>query len=540
VVGCERLLPSTQVGGAASRLYPNAHAEDLISRTSAYDPHDEKRVKAARTANVRFPSQIHTNRRFVTPSRRHAHGFRWNADGVWSRLAPGDTDPETGIAHRGPAPEARLAGGERIVVDEAGMLDQDTALALLALTDDASATRALVGDRAQLPAVGRGGVLDMAAALVPHVYDLTSLHRFAHPEYAAFTLDLRDGSNPARLFDHLHWLGLVHLHADIDALRAAVTQQRDDESAITGATNDEARELNALIHDDRVRSGLVDDARVVDGADGLPIGAGDLIQTRRNDAAMGVANRQTWIVQHIAEDGSLWVHAADRRRRHNDNTHLPADYVAEYTQLAYAATAYGVQGTTAPESHTVLSDALDAAGVYVGLTRGRHANRLHVVAADLDDAREQFVAAMERDRADRGLAEAAQRAHTGVAGLIDSGPVRMVNAERIRLTKPIQQAERAAALPRDALGSRTFGNAQDQIGGLRARAELARRDLAALEALPVAEAAQLLRDRAERAPTRRDAVERASAARTVRDVPNEFTDGDERRGRMGPRRGLGL
>ena len=26
----------------------------------------------------------------------HAHGWRWNADGVWTRLAVGDPDPETG------------------------------------------------------------------------------------------------------------------------------------------------------------------------------------------------------------------------------------------------------------------------------------------------------------------------------------------------------------------------------------------------------------------------------------------------------------
>lgn len=43
------------------------------------------------------------------------------------------------------------------------MLDQDTAHALLTITQEAGATVALVGDRAQLPAVGRGGVLDMAA-----------------------------------------------------------------------------------------------------------------------------------------------------------------------------------------------------------------------------------------------------------------------------------------------------------------------------------------------------------------------------------------
>ena len=43
------------------------------------------------------------------------------------------------------------------------MLDQDTARALLTIADEHHARVALVGDRHQLPAVGRGGVLDLAA-----------------------------------------------------------------------------------------------------------------------------------------------------------------------------------------------------------------------------------------------------------------------------------------------------------------------------------------------------------------------------------------
>src|SRR5699024_4402138 len=54
----------------------------------------------------------------------YAHGWRWNTDGVWTRLARGDTDPETGRTFRGPPREAVLTADDRVVVDEAGMLDQ--------------------------------------------------------------------------------------------------------------------------------------------------------------------------------------------------------------------------------------------------------------------------------------------------------------------------------------------------------------------------------------------------------------------------------
>ncbi len=246
------------------------------------------------------------------------------------------------------------------------------------------------------------------------------------------------------LFDRLNALGLVQLHQDVDELRAAIAAARIDGAVITAATNDEARELKTVIRENRVRAGLVDDARTAEGADGLPIGAGDLIQTRRNDPHVGVANRQTWIVQQVDGDVSLWVRDAATGRIQHRTVHLPAAYVAEHTHLAYATTAYGVQGATAPESHTVLSDGLDAAGIYVGLTRSQDANLLHIVAADLDDAREQFTTALDRDRADRGLTAATARARDATSGLVAGGPIAEVNAARARLTEQVDSAAQPA------------------------------------------------------------------------------------------------
>ena len=65
--------------------------------------------------------------------------------------------------------------------------------------------------------------------------------------------------------------------------------------------------------------------------------------------------------------------------------------------------------------------------------------------------REQFVAAMERDRADRGLADATERAAEAVRGLVVDGPVRLVQTERARLTQLIERAEQHAALFEEAI-----------------------------------------------------------------------------------------
>ena len=372
----------------------------------------------------------------------HANGWRWNRDGVWTRLTRGAIDPETGDIYTSPPEDARLRAGERVVVDEAGMLDQDTARALLTIVDEAGATLALVGDRAQLPAVGRGGVLDMAAELRGATFGLTTVHRFTDPEYADLTVQMRAGDNPALLFDRLHTIGLIRLHDSTEQAHMAIAETADEGAAITVATNDEARELNERIREQRIQHGRVDDACTITGSDGLSIGAGDVIQTRKNDSRLQVANRQTWTVQRVEEDGTVWARDAASTRKHQHIVSLPAEYVAEHAHLAYASTAYGTQGTTMSESHTLLSDALDASGVYVGMTRGRTSNQLHVVAADVNDAREQFALALERDRADRGLTEATRAAHVAVGGLTRDGPVKLVNAERTRLTRQIDRAER--------------------------------------------------------------------------------------------------
>ncbi|MBF9335025.1 AAA family ATPase [Microbacterium lacticum] len=375
----------------------------------------------------------------------HAHGYRWNTDGVWTRLAPGDTDPETGRTYNGPPETARLQAGERIVVDEAGMLDQDSALALFTVAAETGATVALVGDRAQLPAVGRGGVLDMAAQIRGRTIDMAEVHRFTDPAYAELSVRLRDRADPGAVFDQLAALGLIRLHADTEHLHEHIAQHRSDGEAVTVATNDEAARLNERIRDQRVQAGVVDDAVTSTGSDGLAIGRGDLIQTRKNHTALGVANRQLWNVQHLEADGTVWAAPADGARKREHTVRLPAAYVTGHAHLAYASTAYGVQGVTATASRTILSDAMSGAAVYVGMTRGTGENQLHIIADSTADAREQFIDALERDRADRGLTHAIQQAAEAVRGLVDDGPVELVRTEIAALERLAEQAEASAA-----------------------------------------------------------------------------------------------
>jgi exodeoxyribonuclease V alpha subunit len=357
------------------------------------------------------------------------HGWRWNDDGAWTRLQVGQIDPATGHVHAGPTTGAQLRPGDLLVVDEAGMLDQDTARALLTVADECRVRVALLGDRHQLTAVGRGGVLDLAAGLVDPTAHLTldTVYRFVHTdvtgaampdtEYAEQTLAMRSGVDAGAVFDALCARGQIRIHPDAAALQKALAAtatgsfQRGERVAVVADTRDQVAELNTAIRERLVTDGRVYDLRAVTTRAGQRIGAGDRVATRRNDRALGVANRDTWIVTAVGRHGGLVVTPADTppadvTPASGGERVLPPGYVASYVELAYASTVHGVQGDTVPVAHVVIGEHTGAASAYVGMTRGRETNTAHLVADDVANAREQWIAVFGRDRADLGPAHA--------------------------------------------------------------------------------------------------------------------------------------
>ncbi len=345
----------------------------------------------------------------------HQHGYRWDEDGHWSH---------TEVA---PVGRARLLPGDVLLVDEAGMLDQDTARALFAIADRAHARVALVGDRHQLPAVGRGGVLDLAARWVPPAahHELESVHRFSDPAYGDLSLLMRTGGRCGEVFDALLERDQIVLHASevertaaLAAIGAAPADGADGgEQLIIADTRDQVAELNAAIRDQRHAAGAPPGERPSEQPGragersgelvtrrGERIGLGDRVATRLNHRDLGVANRDTWTVAGIGADGSLHVVGSPGQRT------LPAEYVREHVELAFTTTAYGAQGETVDSAHFALGETTGASSAYVAMTRGRHHNVAHLVAESVDEARSQWVDVFSRDRADLGPRHAAERA----------------------------------------------------------------------------------------------------------------------------------
>ena len=344
-------------------------------------------LKAAEVAAIETGADGHSAAWLI-----HQHGWRWDAHGHWTRRPSPAPDPSAQIRPR-----------DLLLVDEAGMLDQDTARALLTIADEAGARVAFVGDRHQLPAVGRGGVLDHAAAWAhpTAIVALEKVRRFTDPEYATLSLRMRTGDDAGQVFDALHRRGHIAIHASDVERTAALADAGVSGDLVIADTLEQVADLNAAI---RCRRNPEITRIEITTASGHRIGIGDRVATRRNDPDLQVANRQTWTVARVGRDGSLLLHGRGRDRE------IPASYATRFVELAYATTVHGAQGSTVTNAHVAIGEHTGAASAYVAMTRGRQTNIAHLVAENVEDARSQWIEIFSRDRADLGPAQARRQA----------------------------------------------------------------------------------------------------------------------------------
>jgi hypothetical protein len=342
----------------------------------------------------------------------HDHGFRWDVDEagrqVWVRLQPGQADPMTGAIYDGPA-TSTVAAGDRIVVDEAGMVDLHTGLALAELARTTGSSIAMVGDHLQAAPVGHTGAMATLKQHATAVIELTAVHRFKDEEYAELSLRMREPASAAEALDVATKLAEkdhVLEVADEDAARDRMVDawfahsQSGQRVALVTATNQQAQQINERIQARRIENGELDPGHIALGQSDQRILVGDVVQTRRNDSATSVENRAMWVVAAI-EDQSVTLASLTSSA---DTTEVSHDYLASHAHLAYASTVHGIQGETTDAAY--VGPGVDAAGLYVGMTRGRDTNVAVTVARNRREAVEQLAASMVRGQQETTLEDA--------------------------------------------------------------------------------------------------------------------------------------
>jgi len=187
---------------------------------------------------------------------------------------------------------------------------------------------------------------------------LEKVHRFIDPGYAALSLRMRTGDDPAAVFDASHRRGSIVVHPSDCERTAALAEVGAAGDLVVADTREQVASLNAAIRDQRRADPTRGDpADSMVTARGERIGLGDRVATRRNDADLGVANRQTWTVTGIDEDGNLLLHGRGRDRE------IPAEYATRFVELAYATTVHGAQGETVDHAHVAIGDTTGAAAL---------------------------------------------------------------------------------------------------------------------------------------------------------------------------------
>nr|WP_240977934.1 AAA family ATPase [Planctomonas sp. JC2975] len=332
----------------------------------------------------------------------HAYGWRWHEDPAghteWTRLVPGETDPATGNTYTGPRDHA-LRAGDRVVVDEAGMLELETANTLVELVRETGTSLTAVGDPQQALPVGHSGAMELIRRASANNIELIDIHRFKDPQWGELTRELRRARGAeereavaTRLIETGHVRQVNNTseaqQVMVDAWLNA-TSARKTISLVT-ATHAEAQTVSEAIQTRRISDGSLRTDRTATGQAGQLLLEGDVVQTRRNDSLAGVENRQSWVIASISDESILLASATDstqlRKVRH--------EYATQHLHLGYASTVYGAQGETTDRS--LVGPGVDAAGLYVGLTRGRESNNIILTAPNTRAAKTALIDMLQR------------------------------------------------------------------------------------------------------------------------------------------------
>jgi len=291
-----------------------------------------------------------------------------------------------------PGREWDLPAGSVVVIDEAGMVDTRLLHQYAQIAQTKNWRTILVGDHRQLDSVDAGGMFaELVHDLDVVTVELDVLHRFEHAWEADATLALRNGD--ATVVDTYNQRGRIHGHTDqaaaieavADEAFAGIVEGRD--VLIMAPTNKVVDELNATISDRLLSSRWLDADDQIEIA-GHVFHPGQPVVKRANnrtltygpDGQEWVRNGDRWTVNAGTRD-ELYLTNRDNGHRHA----IPAEYVsAGNLTVDYVSTINRAQGATVDEAHLIIDDRTNAAHLYVGMTRGRHANHVHAAPSAFD------------------------------------------------------------------------------------------------------------------------------------------------------------
>jgi conjugative relaxase-like TrwC/TraI family protein len=354
--------------------------------------------------------------------------------------------------------EARRAGGLPkgcvLVIDEAGMAETRVLAPVLRLVEEAGGKAILVGDPAQLPAVGAGGLYATMCDRLGAVH-LTENRRQHEPAERDALARLRDGDAEGYL-GHAAREGRLHVGDDPTEAKervlvdwwAAAREGELREIVMVAHRRADVADLNEAAHELLGRAGRLGEAALLAGE--REFRSGDRVICRQNDSFLKVCNGTRATVREVDPAAGIVTLQLDG----GPMRHIPARYVAENLEHGYALTGHAAQGLTVERAFVLArAEGRLAEWGYVATSRARTETHLYAIAPEL--ASDAGLAHGDPEPAPRQLAGALSRpaAETPAPARSEARQARSpAQVARDRLERQIESRQRLLAATQRQLG----------------------------------------------------------------------------------------
>jgi len=317
-------------------------------------------------------------------------------------------DALTGRAENG---RLRVDDRTTIYLDEAGMADSDRLQRLTRLADRTGAKLVLIGDPAQLPSIGAGGMFERLTRRLPTA-QLSEVRRTLDRAERRAWADLRAG-RADRALAHYRAHGRLHLndtrdqaaeHAVRDWARLTGTLPVSEVALISDASNREIDRLNARAQHHRQARGDLGDVEIQIPGIHYGVRAGDrvtLVDQHHQPGLDRIENGERGEVIDVTDEGELLVQF--------DTTGRWRTFTGEELarlRLAYAQHAYRVQGATVTRALVITGGwQTGKEAAYVQASRARDGTDFYLAREELGsdghdlDRIERLAARMRTSRA---------------------------------------------------------------------------------------------------------------------------------------------
>jgi ATP-dependent exoDNAse (exonuclease V) alpha subunit len=276
-----------------------------------------------------------------------------------------------------------------IYFDEAGMADTHRLDRLTEMVERTGAKLVLVGDAAQLPSIGAGGMFDRLTEIAPSA-ELSDVRRTLDPDEQRAWADLRAGRSD-RAMAHYHARGQLHMADTRDqaveqAVKSWATLTENhpigEVALISDASNQEIHRLNARAQHYRAQRGELGELEVQVPGVHYGIRQGDriaMIEQHHEPGAERIENGSQGQVLHITPAGEALIEFDVTGRRRT----LAGEDLGR-VRLGYAQHIHRAQGATVTRTLVVTGGwQTSKEPAYVEASRARRGTSWFVNREDL-------------------------------------------------------------------------------------------------------------------------------------------------------------